>query len=96
MSTSASEELSVALSAVQPHMRSAAWFSIWTAVLALAPAAYMLEVYDRVLNSRNPLTLLMLTLLVLGVLALMELLDWGRLKLLREAGLALDLSLIHI
>ena len=90
MSTSASEELSVALSAVQPHMRSAAWFSIWTAVLALAPAAYMLEVYDRVLNSRNPLTLLMLTLLVLGVLALMELLDWGRLKLLREAGLALD------
>lgn len=47
---------------------------LFTAVinlLMLAPAIYMLQVYDRVLASANTMTLLMLTVLVLGVLFLL-------------------------
>ena len=50
----------------------------------------MLEVYDRVLNSRNHYTLLMLTILVLGAYVVMELLEWARGELMHEAGEALD------
>jgi ATP-binding cassette, subfamily C, bacterial exporter for protease/lipase len=85
-----SSELSEAVSAVRPHLRAAAWFSVLSAVLVLAPSAYMLEVYDRAVNSRNPLTLLMLTIAVLGAFAVMELLEWTRMRLLHEAGLVLD------
>lgn len=40
-------------------------------LLMLAPAIYMLQVYDRVLASANTMTLLMLTVLVLGVFVLL-------------------------
>ena len=40
------------------------WFSVVCSLLVLAPSGYMLEVYDRVVNSRNHTTLAMLTLLV--------------------------------
>ena len=43
-------------------------FSVFTNLLALAPTLYMLEVYGRVVNSRNTETLLMLTVLVVGAL----------------------------
>jgi len=56
----------------------------------LAPTGYMLEVYDRVVNSRSHMTLAMLTLLVLGAYMLMELLEWVRTAILHEAGIALD------
>jgi ATP-binding cassette, subfamily C, bacterial exporter for protease/lipase len=88
-----STELVDALAAVGPHLRSAAWFSFVSAVLVLAPAAYMLEVYDRVVNSRNLSTLLMLTLVVLGAFVVMALLDWARLRLLQQASFVLDRTL---
>jgi ATP-binding cassette, subfamily C, bacterial exporter for protease/lipase len=53
----------------------------------------MLEVYDRVVNSRNPVTLLMLTVAVLGAFAVMELLDWTRMRLMHQAGLVLERKL---
>ena len=59
-------------------------------LLVLAPSAYMLEVYDRVVNSRSHMTLAMLTLLVLAVFVVMEVLDWARGQLMHEASLALD------
>jgi ATP-binding cassette subfamily C exporter for protease/lipase len=60
-----------------------AWRQVWffsfcIACLALAPSIYMLEVYDRVVNSRNALTLTMLTLLVLAIYAVLEILEWAR------------------
>jgi ATP-binding cassette subfamily C exporter for protease/lipase len=58
--------------------------------MVLAPSAYMLEVYDRVVNSRNPFTLLMLTLAVMGAYGLMEVLEWSRAHLLQHAGKRLD------
>jgi len=88
-----SAELIEALEAVRPHLRAAAWFSVGSALLVLAPAVYMLEVYERVVNSRNLYTLLMLTLVVLGAFAVMALLDWARLRLLQQASVALDRKL---
>ena len=69
-----------------PLFKRAALFSFVTSVLVLAPTIFMLEVYDRVVNSRSVTTLLMLTLALLLALALMELLDWVRNQLLFAAG----------
>ena len=59
-------------------------------LLVLAPTWYMLEVYDRVVNSRNHTTLVMLTLLVLGAYMVMELLEWARSEVMRAASVELD------
>jgi ATP-binding cassette subfamily C exporter for protease/lipase len=59
-------------------------------LMALAPTVYMLEVYDRVVNSRSGMTLAMLTLMIVGAYAVMEILEKVRGALLRAAGVALD------
>lgn len=85
-----SSELRQALGDLQPYFKRAAWLSVVASLLILAPSAYMLEVYDRVVNSRSHMTLAMLTLLVLAVFIMMEVLDWARGQLMHEASLALD------
>lgn len=85
-----SSELRQALGELQPYFKRAAWLSVVASLLVLAPSAYMLEVYDRVVNSRSHMTLAMLTLLVLAVFVVMEVLDWARGQLMHEASLALD------
>ncbi|MGE8691614.1 MAG: type I secretion system permease/ATPase, partial [Achromobacter sp.] len=50
---------------------SVAAFSVATNLLMLAPSLYMLQVYDRVLASGNVFTLVMLSLMIVGLLALM-------------------------
>ena len=90
MATKNKSELRQAVESLSPFFRKAAWFSLISSLLVLAPSAYMLEVYDRVLNSRNHYTLLMLTILVLGAYVVMELLEWARGELMHEAGEALD------
>lgn len=86
-------ELRLALAALSPYFRRAAWFSLVSSLLVLAPSAYMLEVYDRVVNSRSHTTLLMLTLLVLLAYALLEVLEWVRSEVMREASLEFDRKL---
>lgn len=83
-------ELRQAFSALKPYFRQAAWFSLFTSLLILAPTGYMLEVYDRVVNSRNHLTLAMLTLLVLAAYVLMEVLEWVRSEVMHEASIVFD------
>lgn len=83
-------ELGEAFGALRPYFVKAGWFSLFASLLVLAPSAYMLEVYDRVVNSRNHMTLVMLTLLVLLVYVLMEVLEWSRAEIMHEAGLELD------
>ena len=83
-------ELRVALNDLRPYFVRAGWFSLVTSMLILAPSAYMLEVYGRVVNSRSHMTLWMLTLMILGVYVLMELLEWARSELMRSASVALD------
>ncbi|MDO9088990.1 MAG: type I secretion system permease/ATPase [Burkholderiaceae bacterium] len=86
-------ELRDAVRSLRPFFVRAAWFSLFSSLLVLAPSGYMLEVYDRVVNSRSHMTLVMLTLAVIGAYALMEVLEWARSEVMREAGLALDRKL---
>ena len=81
-------ELRSAAAELRPQLVRATAFSILAGLLVLAPTGYMFAVYDRVLNSRSPTTLAMLTLLVLGAYVVMEVLEWARGELLREAALS--------
>lgn len=83
-------ELRDALAAQKTFFRNAVFFSFFTNMLVMAPTIYMLEVYDRVVNSRSGMTLAMLTLLAVGLYALMEALEWVRLEVLQMAGRRLD------
>ena len=83
-------ELSLALDPIRPAITRAALFSMIISLMALAPTVYMLEVYDRVVNSRSGMTLAMLTLMIVGAYAVMEILEKVRGALLRAAGVALD------
>jgi len=62
-------------------------------LLMLAPSLYMLQVYDRVLTSRNDVTLIMLTVIILGLYGLMGLLEWVRSHILIRLGTRLDTEL---
>ena len=69
-----------------PHLRHVLGYGCLCNVLALAPSVYMLQVYDRVLNSRNLDTLAMLTLLIVGLYAWMECLEAVRHAWTRRAA----------
>ncbi|MCY1489129.1 Type I secretion system ATP-binding protein PrsD [compost metagenome] len=62
-------------------------------LLMLTPAVYMLQVYDRALVSSNVTTLIMLTILVIGLYVLMALLEVVRTKVLIRVGNRLDMDL---
>jgi ABC-type protease/lipase transport system fused ATPase/permease subunit len=72
---------------------SLACFSGVINLLMLTPAVYMLQVYDRALVSSNVTTLLMLTLLVVGLYVLMGLLEMVRSTVLIRVGNRLDMML---
>jgi ATP-binding cassette subfamily C exporter for protease/lipase len=68
----------------------------WTFVagaLSLAPSWYMAEVYSRVVDSRNVGTLAFLTVAVLGLIVVLELVEWHRAETLRDAAGELDRAL---
>ena len=83
-------ELWQALLSLKPFYKRAAWFSFIASLLMLAPSWYMLEVYDRVVNSRSHTTLFMLTILIVMLYVLLEVLEWVRAMLMHEASLVLD------
>ena len=83
-------ELRKALTELEPYFKKAALFSLFASLLVLAPSGYMLEVYDRVVNSRSHMTLAMLTILVLFAYVVMEVLEWVRSEVMHDAGTALD------
>jgi ATP-binding cassette subfamily C exporter for protease/lipase len=68
-------------------------FSAIINLLMLVPSLYMLQVYDRVLASRNETTLLMLTLMMLGAYMLMGGLEYMRSMVLVRVGAHLDIKL---
>ena len=82
-----------ALASLIPFLKRAFYFSLVVNVLVLAPSAYRMEVYDRVVNSRSHTTLLMLTLLVVGAYLLLEALEWVRRQVMHDAGMKLDKGL---
>jgi ATP-binding cassette subfamily C exporter for protease/lipase len=68
-------------------------FSAITNMLMLVPSIYMLQVYDRVLASSNEVTLLMLTLMMLGAYVLMSALELMRSFILVRVGAKFDMKL---
>ena len=86
-------ELSLAFGPLKPVILRAIGFSTLISLLALMPTVYMLEVYDRVVNSRSGMTLLMLTVLIVLAYAVMELLEKIRGALMRAAGVQVDEAL---
>ncbi|NEX12097.1 MAG: type I secretion system permease/ATPase [Prosthecochloris sp.] len=77
-------------SVINPYFGRVFFISLFTNLLVLTPSLYMLEVYDRVVNSRSHLTLLMLTILVIGLYVVLELLEWVRSRHMHEGALRLD------
>jgi ATP-binding cassette subfamily C exporter for protease/lipase len=86
-------EIWQALSAFKSTFRTVAVFSAIINLLMLAPSIYMLQVYDRVLSARNELTLLMLTLMMLGAYIFMGALELIRSFVLVRVGAKFDMLL---
>ncbi|MBB1518962.1 type I secretion system permease/ATPase [Aquipseudomonas guryensis] len=63
-------------------------------LLTIVPAIYMMQVFDRVMASRNETTLLLLTILALGLFLLSSLVEWirGQVMIKMSAGIDLDLG----
>jgi ATP-binding cassette subfamily C protein EexD len=87
------DELRAALKASRNSFVFAGLFSLFINLMMLAPALYMLQVYDRVLTSGSQSTLLVLTLLVLGLYVLMGALEMLRSRILVRISSRLDLTL---
>jgi ATP-binding cassette subfamily C exporter for protease/lipase len=88
-----SRRLRDAINACRGSMTLAAVFSLALNLLLLVPSLYMLQIYDRVLVSRNETTLLMLSLVTLGLFAMLGGFDWLRSQLLTRVSARLDEAL---
>ncbi|MDR2032660.1 MAG: type I secretion system permease/ATPase [Azoarcus sp.] len=86
-------EVRLALGKQKPVFIRAAVFSVVIGFLMLAPSFYMLEVYDRVVNSRSVMTLVMLTTLLALAYVVLEVLQWARQGVLRQASGGFDVEL---
>ena len=62
-------------------------------LLTVVPAIYMMQVFDRVMASRNEMTLLLLTLLALGLFLLSSLVEWIRGQVMIKMSVGIDLDL---
>ncbi len=93
MTSSPQAELPRILRSFRGLFVAVAAFSLAVNLLMLAPSLYMLQVYDRVLASRNLTTLLMISVLVAGLFALESMLEWVRGRALVRGSAAIDLAL---
>ncbi|MCK9510941.1 MAG: type I secretion system permease/ATPase [Pigmentiphaga sp.] len=87
------DEIVQALVSFKQAFRSVGMFSMVINMLMLVPSIYMLQVYDRVLASRNSYTLLMLTVIMLGAYVIMAALEYVRSQVLIRIGSRLDIQL---
>ena len=72
------------------------WVGIFSCVynlLMITPTLYMLQVFDRVMLSKSEVTLIALTLLMLGGLVLSSFADWVRTRVLVRTTLRFDQKL---
>ncbi|UUZ52771.1 hypothetical protein LP419_26635 [Massilia sp. H-1] len=86
-------EIELALLQFKTTFLTVGAFSAIINLLMLAPSLYMLQVYDRVLASANQVTLLMLTVMVLGVYLVTAALELIRSFILVRVGAAFDMAL---
>jgi len=85
-----SNEIVQALLGYRRVFRTIGVFSLLINLLMLVPSLYMLQVYDRVLPSRNGVTLAMLTLMMVGMYALIAALEYVRSFIVIRIGAKLD------
>lgn len=86
-------ELGTALAVFRKAFYQVALYSFVLNLLFLLPSIYMLQIYDRVLSSRNETTLLMLTLIVLALYVLFGVMERIRSSILIRIGARLDQDL---
>src|SRR5262245_21244904 len=91
--TPAQTPLTTARRALRPALWSAVILSSFANVAALALPLYSIQVYDRVLSSRNLTTLAMITLIVVFMLAIYAALDSLRAAILNRASIGFDRAL---
>lgn len=65
-------------------------FSFVINMLMLVPSIYMLQIYDRVLTSRNKETLLVITLITLFMFVVLAAMEWVRSQIMIVAGNRMD------
>jgi PrtD family type I secretion system ABC transporter len=83
-------EVRAALATCRGAFLMTAAFSAFINLLMLVSPLYMMQVYDRVLHSRSEATLLMLTLITVGLLGVMALLEVIRSRILVRVGGRMD------
>ena len=82
-----------ALRSCWPHFAAAAGFSFLLNLLFLAPALYMLQVYDRVVTTGGKMTLLFVTLALAVALLTLAALDAIRARLMIRASIRLEAAI---
>jgi len=82
--------LADAMRSCWPHFAAAAGFSFLLNLLFLAPALYMLQVYDRVVATGGKTTLLFITIALVVALLTLSALDAVRSRLLVRASIRLE------
>jgi PrtD family type I secretion system ABC transporter len=85
--------LATARKACGPAFAATAFMSVFINLTMLALPLYSIQVYDRVLTSRNEGTLLMLTLIVIAFLALYGFLEYVRTGIQLRASILFDETL---
>jgi len=86
-------EFKTALSQTQREFLTVGVFSMVINCLMLMPSLYLLQIYDRVMISKNDSTLIVSTIFLISVLVLVGALELVRSRLLVRTGIKLDQSL---
>src|SRR5258708_761877 len=79
-----------AMRSLRPAILVAIIFSLFINVLALVSPIYMLQIYDRVLSSRNEMTLLFITIIAVFLFVIYSVLEALRTQVLVRAGIRFD------
>lgn len=86
-------EITEALLKFKKTFHSIGAFTACINLLMLVPSIYMMQVYDRVLASRNDFTLLMLSVMAVGLYALISILEQIRSMVVIRIGSKMDVFL---
>lgn len=81
------------LAPLKMDILNVALLSLIANLLMLAPTIYMLQLYDRVMLSKNELTLLTVTLLIAALIVAMAIAEWLRSIITIKAGVKFDQSI---
>lgn len=85
-----SDDLGSAVRTCRGAFIAAGVFSLFINLLLFVSPIYMMQIYDRVLGSRNETTLVMLSVIAVLMLTVMGLLEVVRSRILVRAGMRLD------